>query len=195
MGIWPFNSNNNQSDNKDVSISTTITPDNPLNNNGAPPPTNYTPGERYFLQDTKPKYSDDEANTGNKLTFKQGLDSIKVDDFKPENLVATPCFRDAGLLGFTAMFVSGSVIFLFHKNINKAINWSLGGLFLGSIVGWEQCRLKRQNEFRNSQIAREKIAKKELEKKTQNAKNQTLIEEWNLKNDKQEQKKSWYKFW
>ncbi|ODV62752.1 Cox20p ASCRUDRAFT_24893, partial [Ascoidea rubescens DSM 1968] len=89
------------------------------------------------------------------------FDSVRIDDFKVNNLVKLPCFRDAGIVGFSSMGVIGVVIFLFSKNPKKAVNWSVGSGLLGSTVGWEQCRAQRRRDLEHIRLAKEVVAKKE----------------------------------
>lgn len=75
------------------------------------------------------------------------LHSLTWNDFKPSNLIQIPCFRDAGLSGFSCMFVFSTIMFLYHRDIRTSINWGYGGLLLGSVFGWEHCnRVRRHSE-------------------------------------------------
>lgn len=66
-----------------------------------------------------------------------------------------PCFREAAITGFQAMGVLGTITFLVHKNPSRLVNWGMCGFFLGTIVGWEQCRLIRRRQFEMMEKARQ----------------------------------------
>ena len=122
------------------------------------PLTNYSPGQKILLQDTKPHFNDPATAQQTKpvidsQTFKQAWNTLSWKEFTPEKLTEIPCFRDAGMVGFSSLFVVGSLMFIYHKNPMKATNWGLGSLLLGSMVGWEQCRLKRKHSFEIAQLA------------------------------------------
>ena len=99
------------------------------------------------------------------------------------------------------MFVTGGVTFLYHKNPSKAVNWSIGGLLLGSIVGWEQCRMRRKRSFQVAQMARETMAAKQRPMVKKMGHDERLKNQWDedrdgYGDDNQNQKrKPWYKFW
>ncbi|KAL6941546.1 hypothetical protein ACO0RG_002680 [Hanseniaspora osmophila] len=150
--------------------------------------TNYTPGQKILLRDTKPKYSENEQNS--EKTYEQLLETFSKDDLKPSNLVVVPCFRQAGLLGLSTMFVVGSVMFISLKNVKRASNWAVAGFGIGSIFGWEKCRYQRRKEL---QIANKLDALQQAVKEKQEKKLNSLQE--NAAKKAQDQEKSWYKFW
>ena len=121
--------------------------------------TNYSRGQKFLLEDTPPKFADDLSNSQlakkqERATLKEAWDSIRWSDFSLQKLTSIPCFRDAGMLGFSSMFLMGSIIFIYHKSPTKATNWAMSSLILGSIVGWEQCRLKGQKKFPDRTIGK-----------------------------------------
>lgn len=125
--------------------------------------TNYSKGQKILLQDTEPRFKESEQqiqNVSNETALKEAVRTIKWQDFSAESLTGIPCFRDAGMVGFSSMFILGSVTLLYHKNPTKAVNWSMCGLLLGSIVGWEQCRLMRKNSFKNAELAKAVVRNK-----------------------------------
>ncbi|KAL6945153.1 hypothetical protein ACO0QE_002599 [Hanseniaspora vineae] len=150
--------------------------------------TNYTPGQKILLRDTKPKYSENEQNSEN--AYEQLLETFSKDDLKPSNLVVVPCFRQAGLLGLSTMFVVGSVMFISLKNVKRASNWAVAGFGIGSIFGWEKCRYQRRKEL---QIANKLDALQQAAKEKQEKKLKALQE--NAVKKSQDEEKSWYKFW
>ncbi|CAI4058568.1 hypothetical protein SKDZ_04G4370 [Saccharomyces kudriavzevii ZP591] len=181
---------------------------------GEPVLTNYSRGQKILLEDTPPKFADDLSNSQlakkqERATLKEAWDSIRWGDFSMQKLTSIPCFRDAGMLGFSSMFLMGSVIFIYHKSPTKAANWAMSSLILGSIVGWEQCRLKRQKSFQIAQLAKETVAKKEKPMLRNVPHDPALPGQWEAaKNEKQIQfqqsnqylsqtapEKKWYKFW
>lgn len=232
---WPW-SNNNESD----SLSSSFNSDSTTEEKTLKPmKSNYIPGQKILLRDTEPRFKDynessggDNTNNGfgdssttsivSTNTFKQALNTISKDQFTFENLVNIPCFRDAGILGFSAMFVMGVSTAIINKRKplstrlywNKLINWSVGGLLLGSIVGWEQCRSQRRKSFEIAQLAIETVQKKEkpMLKYKDNSKSpqiQELLKEWkehpndvtrddfncDNNNNNNSNANPWYKFW
>lgn len=163
-----------------------------------PVPTNYTPGQRILLEDTRPKFPTDVSKASQGVSLKEAFNSISWDDFSLEKLTSIPCFRDAGMVGFSSMFVTGSVILLTHKNVAKALNWAMGGLMLGSIVGWEQCRMKRKRSFQVAQMAMETVAKKEKPMKHKVEHDPKLLDQWEGRSGNKPSDNNnnpWYKFW
>ncbi|CDK24335.1 unnamed protein product [Kuraishia capsulata CBS 1993] len=119
-----------------------------------------TASKQQYLDELPPKFSETttpkpQLEKPTKADLSQAWKTISWDDFKLTNLVQIPCFRDAGLTGLATMGVFGSVIFIFYKNPSKAINWSFGGLWIGSIVGWEQCNSLRRTSNKTTQIAKQ----------------------------------------
>ncbi|KAI0461165.1 hypothetical protein LJB42_001180 [Komagataella kurtzmanii] len=115
--------------------------------------------EPRYLDELPPKFDDSKQAVPIPSTspLKQAVNKISIEDFSPANLISIPCFRDAGLSGFTVMAVFGSITFLYHKNIQKTTNWAFGGFLLGSIFGWEQCNSIRRKSMMTAQIAKESL--------------------------------------
>ncbi|AQZ11317.1 COX20 (YDR231C) [Zygosaccharomyces parabailii] len=169
-------------------------------------PSSYSKGQKILLEDTSPKFNAETsqsqlASTREQISLKRAWDTISWQDFSFAKLTSIPCFRDSGLVGFTSMFVTGGVTFLYHKNPSKAVNWSIGGLLLGSIVGWEQCRMRRKRSFQVAQMARETMAAKQRPMVKKMGHDERLKNQWDedrdgYGDDNQNQKrKPWYKFW
>ncbi|CCE65470.1 hypothetical protein TPHA_0L01130 [Tetrapisispora phaffii CBS 4417] len=161
--------------------------------------SSYSRGQKILLEDTKPRFNT-EAPSLNELSrqkehsnFKLAVDSISKKDFSFSNLVMIPCFRDAGMLGFSSLFVIGSAMFLYHKNITKATNWALGSFVLGSIVGWEQCRNTRRRSFQNSERAKQLVQQKQKPMLHEVQHAEELKKQW--AETTAEHAKKWYKFW
>ena len=182
--------------------------------------TNYSKGQKILMQDKPPRFDPESSASASATSpsgmMKNAIDTLRWDDFSLASLTEVPCFRDAGMVGFSSMFILGSITLLYHKNPIKATNWATGGLLLGSIVGWEQCRMKRKKSMEISTMAmqtmqerkRKEAIKQGLlpthkEKKEISPEKLKEIEllkkEWeshpndssyNLNNNK-----SWYKFW
>ena len=193
----------------------------------APPATteqlaSYSPGQKILMQDTKPRFDPEGGANGKgeapapREMMRAAVSNLTWSDFSFAKLSEVPCFRDAGLVGFSAMFIMGSVTLLYHKNPLKAANWATGGLLLGSVVGWEQCRLKRKRSMEMSQAAMQAMQKRDKNKnpaaagdgKPKSRKEispekqkeiDILKREWEIHtNDAaklQEQNKPWYKVW
>lgn len=157
--------------------------------------TNYSRGQRILLEDTKPRFDGETSQSQlavsrEEASFRKAWNSISKEDFSFARLTAIPCFRDAGLIGFTCMFVTGAVTFLYHKSPARSANWSVGGLLLGSVVGWEQCRLRRKRSFQVAQMARETVAAKPRPMLKAVEHDERVKHQWDT-----QQKKPWYKFW
>ncbi|VEU20430.1 DEKNAAC101347 [Brettanomyces naardenensis] len=132
-----------------------------------------------FLEDVPPKFGDDQLLRAEEAKRKRDarmpeksehystsgevkryMSTLTMDDFRFSNLIQIPCFRDAGLAGFSCMFVFSTVMFFYHRNIRKSINWGYGGLLLGSVFGWEHCNRVRKNSERVVQLAQERYQEK-----------------------------------
>lgn len=168
------------------------------------PLTNYSRGQKILLEDTKPRFDGDTsqsqlAASREEASLKKAWGSISKDDFSVAKLTAIPCFRDAGLIGFTCMFVVGAVTFLYHKNPSRSANWSVGGLLLGSVVGWEQCRLRRKRSFQVAQMARDTVAAKQKPMMNPVSHDERVKHQWDGHTNREvaegQPGKSWYKFW
>lgn len=111
------------------------------------------PKSQQFLEDLPPKFEDLESLSPQQppkereATLMDAAKQIKISDFTVERFIHMPCFREAMITGFQAMGVLGVVTFLIHKNIRRSLHWSVGGFFLGNIIGWEQCRSLRRRSF------------------------------------------------
>ncbi|KAH3675558.1 hypothetical protein WICMUC_002647 [Wickerhamomyces mucosus] len=139
--------------------------------------------KQLLLEDTQPRFYNGPNNPTNEPMVKQAINSISLSDFQFSNLVKIPCFRDAGLTGLSSMFVLGSIIFITQKSVPKAINWSIGGLLLGSTISWEQCRSKRRREFEFTQKAKDLVAQKE----------KPMVSKPEIEVEKREEVSSWWK--
>ncbi|EDK47405.1 hypothetical protein LELG_05586 [Lodderomyces elongisporus NRRL YB-4239] len=122
-----------------------------------------------YLEDLPPKFADDDDDNllqssqsqsqtqvqpqplspsqQRQATLSDAAKMIKLSDFTFDRFVQMPCFREAMITGFQAMGVLGVITFLVHRNFKKSMNWSVGGFFLGNLVGWEQCRSLRRRSF------------------------------------------------
>lgn len=205
---WPWSGNSDA--NAEIS--------QPPTQQETPVKTNYTPGQKILLKDTDPRFQDSNSNNTDTPDasgiLKQAWGTISKEEFTLANMVNIPCFRDAGILGFSAMFLMGLSTAIISKRKqpllgvsywNKVMNWSIGGLLFGSVVGWEQCRLQRRKSFEIAQLAIETVQRKEkpMLKHKDNSKDpqtQELLKEWaDHPNDVTKggdiSNKSWYKFW
>ncbi|KAM3126260.1 hypothetical protein CJJ07_002980 [Candidozyma auris] len=125
--------------------------------------------ESVFLEDLPPKFEDKKPEHHDVATYQEALKKVSLSDITLSNYITMPCFREAMMTGFSAMGVLGVVTLLIHRNPGKSVNWGIGGFFLGSVVGFEQCRSIRRNSFQNVERAKQanqaklqsKIASKE----------------------------------
>lgn len=111
--------------------------------------------EETFLEDLPPKFEDNETKRPDEATYLAAINKISLADFTLSNYVTMPCFREAMLTGFSAMGVLGVVTLLIHKNPSKSANIGIGGFFLGSVVGFEQCRSIRRRSFETVEKAKQ----------------------------------------
>lgn len=107
-----------------------------------------------LLEDLPPKFEDDQPPTRPRSTLMDAISQISLQDISFEHYVSMPCFRESMLTGFQAMGVLWFVTFVIHKNPSKSVHWNIGGFFLGSAVGWEQCRSIRRRSFETVEAAR-----------------------------------------
>lgn len=132
-----------------------------------------------FLEDVAAKYTNEQQKPKSQpqlmqqeeysvsKEIKSFMSTLRFEHFYMSNLVQIPCFREAGLSGFTCFFVFSSVLFFYHKNFRKAINWGFGGLLLGSIFGWEQCNNARRNSQMAVKLAQERFEKRQNDQRDQ----------------------------
>lgn len=114
-----------------------------------------TPSQPKLLEDLPPKFEDTEPVQPKPTSIISTLQELRVEDFTIDNYIAMPCFREAMLTGFQSMGVLGVVTFLIHKNPSRSFNWGVCGFFLGSVVGWEQCRSIRRKSFQTVEAAKQ----------------------------------------
>lgn len=190
--FWPFSQDRNSKDVDDTDLSE------------KEELTNYVRGKKLFLEDSTAFFNTEQGSGKNgsdqeRATFKNAWDSIKIEDFRFEKLLSIPCFRDAGMAGFSSLFVLGSIVFLYHKNPVKAANWGVGGFLLGSIISWEQCRFKRRRSFQTAQLAKNIVAAKEKPMINGHVNNDQVTKYWKRENaataDESQGSKAWYRFW
>lgn len=132
-----------------------------------------------LLEDLTPKFADQEPTQTKQPTLIDAFERIKLSDFTLDNYVTMPCFREAMLTGFQAMGVLGVVTFLIHKNPSRSANWGICGFFLGSVVGWEQCRSIRRRSFQTVEAAKQANQEKLRKKHQEMATNDELFEKFN----------------
>lgn len=132
-----------------------------------------------LLEDLPPKFEDKEPSHVKQPTLVDAFHNVKLQDFTIDNYIGMPCFREAMLTGFQAMGVLGVVTFLIHKNPSRSVNWGICGFFLGSIVGWEQCRSIRRKSFQTVEAAKQANQEKMLKKIEQAQNNDDLFKKFN----------------
>lgn len=193
--VWPFSKKKSEEE-KQVAQGTTTTSLSDAGADAKNELTNYSKGQKFLLEDTKPRFSSESSSVAareqERASLKEAWDTINFSDVTVSKVLSIPCFRDAGIGGFTSMFVVGSVMFLYHKNPARAANWGVGGFMLGSIVGWEQCRMRRRRSFQIAAMAKQTVAAKE-KPMLHPVKNIDAVKaEWD---ERKKQAKPWYKFW
>lgn len=134
--------------------------------------------EPQFLEDLPPKFQDQEPQKERQPTYGDAIQKLKFSDFNLDNFVMMPCFREAMMTGFQAMGVLGAVTFLIHKNPARSANWGICGFFLGTVVGWEQCRSIRRKSFQTVEAAK-KANQAKIQKKFEEGQTDDLWEKFN----------------
>jgi cytochrome c oxidase assembly protein subunit 20 len=146
--VWPFSSSSSSSPTPEV-----------------PAPAAPQQKQPQFLEDLPPKFEDHTtlpaggvpgasasgSAEGGLLT--NAVRSIQPSDFG--KLHEMPCFREAILTGGAVGGVVFAVMITTRSAVPRAFNWAVGGLLVGSIVSWEQCRFKLRQEKKNQLMARE----------------------------------------
>ncbi|WPK24222.1 hypothetical protein PUMCH_001488 [Australozyma saopauloensis] len=112
-------------------------------------------GRTQLLEDLEPKFEDG-PQSRQPPTVTEAVKLLQWSDISLDRYFGMPCFREAMLTGFQAMGVLGVVTLVIHKNPSRSVKWGLGGFFLGSVVGWEQCRSLRRRSFATVEAARRK---------------------------------------
>ncbi|KAI3325781.1 hypothetical protein HD806DRAFT_456758 [Xylariaceae sp. AK1471] len=132
-----------------------------------------------------------QPNKPSRPTLKEGVQSIKSDDFLRIHQI--PCAREGLMTGIGAGAVMGMGRYIVGARAPKAANWAFGAFLLGSVIQWEYCQAQRRKERAAMVRAVEIIDRKQAEKKAQAAEAARLRQEAAEK--AQQAKKSWYKIW
>lgn len=112
-------------------------------------------GRTQLLEDLEPKFEDASPQSRRQPTVREAFQQLQWSDLTLERYFGMPCFREAMLTGFQAMGVLGVVTLLIHKSPSRSAKWGFGVFFLGSFVGWEQCRSLRRRSFATVEKARQ----------------------------------------
>ncbi|TRX95726.1 hypothetical protein FHL15_003280 [Xylaria flabelliformis] len=125
-------------------------------------------------------------------TFKDGMQSIKSDDFFRVHQI--PCAREGFMTGIGAGAAVGVGRYFVGARASKAANWAFGAFLLGSVIQWEYCQAQRRKERAAMARVVEVIDRKQAEKNAQAAETARLRREAEER-ARQEAEKRWYKFW
>lgn len=133
-----------------------------------------------YLEDLPPKFEDTAPmQSPSSTSLMAALQSLGRKDFTVENYISMPCFREALLTGFQSMSVLGAVTFLIHKNPSRSLNWAVSGFFLGSVVGWEQCRSIRRRSFQTVEAAKQAKQERIQKKLDESIATDSLLDKFN----------------
>ncbi|GAW13369.1 hypothetical protein ANO14919_027530 [Xylariales sp. No.14919] len=153
-----------------------------------------TTRERSELASASPTALEGRSNKSPRPTFKEGVQSIKSDDFLIIHQI--PCAREGLMTGIGAGAVVGAGRYFTGARVPKAANWAMGAFLLGSIVQWEYCQMQRRKERAAMARAVEVIDRKQAEKKARAAEAARSKREAEEKAQQAQQaQKSWYKIW
>ncbi|GAP84997.1 putative mitochondrial cytochrome c oxidase protein 20-like protein [Rosellinia necatrix] len=150
-----------------------------------------TTPERSHIAGAPPTGTEGQPSKTSKPTFKEGMQSIKSDDFLKVHQI--PCAREGFMTGIGAGAVVGVGRFVAGARAPKAANWAFGAFLLGSVIQWEYCQVQRRKERAAMARVVEVIDRKQAEKKAQAAEAARLKQEAEEK--ARQAQKRWYKFW
>ncbi|KAI0104620.1 hypothetical protein GGR51DRAFT_223375 [Nemania sp. FL0031] len=140
---------------------------------------------------SSPEASEGQPLRPSRPTLKEGVQSIKSDDFF--NIHKIPCAREGFMTGIGAGTVVGMGRYVVGARAPTAANWAFGAFLLGSIIQWEYCQAQRRNERAAMARVVEVIDRKQAEKKAQAEEAVRLRREAEEK--AKEAQRRWYKFW
>ncbi|KAI1108160.1 hypothetical protein F5Y14DRAFT_108225 [Nemania sp. NC0429] len=132
-------------------------------------------------------------NTLSRPTFKDGVQSIKSDDWTKIHHI--PCAREGFMTGIGAGTVVGAGRYFVGAKVPKAANWACGAFVLGSVVQWEYCQAQRRKERAAMARVVEVIDRKQAEKKAEAAEAARLRREAAEEEKARQARRSWYKLW
>ncbi|KAI8633528.1 hypothetical protein F5Y19DRAFT_244860 [Xylariaceae sp. FL1651] len=132
-----------------------------------------------------------QPNRPSRPTFREGIKSIKTDDFLRIHQI--PCAREGFMTGIGAGAAVGMGRYFVGATAPRAANWAFGAFLLGSVIQWEYCQAQRRKEIAAMARVVEVIDRKQAEKKAQAAEAARLKQEADEK--ARQAQKSWYKFW
>ncbi|KAI1424232.1 hypothetical protein F5Y12DRAFT_467814 [Xylaria sp. FL1777] len=150
-----------------------------------------TTPERSSLAGASPGGTEGQPTREPRPTFKEGVRSIKSDDFFKIHHI--PCAREGLMTGIGGGAVVGVGRYLTGARASKAANWAFGAFVLGSVIQWEYCQAQRRKERAAMARVVEVIDRKQAEKAARAAEAARLRREAQEK--AQQTQKSWYKFW
>ncbi|KAI2616769.1 hypothetical protein GGR54DRAFT_221041 [Hypoxylon sp. NC1633] len=127
-------------------------------------------------------------------TVTEAFQSIKPDDFFSVHKI--PCARQGLMTGIGAGAAVGMGRFVIGGQIPRATNWAFGAFFIGSILQWEYCRMRRANERAAVVRITEVMNEKQAEKQAKATEVASLRQEAEEKSRQESAaKKNWYRFW
>lgn len=105
-----------------------------------------------LLEDQPPKFEDSGPSIDAlRPKLSKVLQSIGVDDFK--NVTQMACFRDAFLTGLGIGATVGVISIASRRSGSSAFNWGFGSFIVGTVVSWEQCRVRMYKSRMNMRMA------------------------------------------
>ncbi len=126
-------------------------------------------------------------------TLKDGLESIKPDDFL--SVHKTPCSREGFLAGLGGGAAVGGLRYILGASIPRAANWAVGFGALFAVVRYEMCQAYRREEHakvkRVVKIRDDKQAQLRRQEEAKRAAARKAAEE----EAAAKAKRSWYRFW
>lgn len=108
-----------------------------------------------YLDDVEPKFHDVKGsgigNPFQNVSLSKVLKSLSLEDFK--QVPQMTCFRKSMLTGL-GIGVTVFAVLKRSQPTSKCANWGFGAFLTGSIITWEQCRVRAYKSKQNVMLAK-----------------------------------------
>ncbi|KAH8888487.1 hypothetical protein GQ53DRAFT_748894 [Thozetella sp. PMI_491] len=127
-------------------------------------------------------------------TFKDGIDSIKRDDFMAVH--KTPCAREGFLAGIGGGAAAGGLRYILGASIPRAANWAVGFGALFAIIRYEVCQsLRRAEHAKVKRVVTIQNEKQTQLRRQEEARRAEAAAKKAAEEEAAKAKKSWYRLW